>query len=188
MDDVNKEELDTSLESSATEQGTGEGNQEMVPKSVMLQRLKEVKEGTEKKIKEQLKTSGQEGQPPAQEGREQEKAKLRELIKEIDTDKEVEEKKALEELDKKISELKVIDPTLDEKALLDIIEKYELDSADKAFKIYNDLKAGQAPTIKPKLPTATKTSDEVKEQPFEPKTKGSLWDAAQKGLEKFGLK
>lgn len=145
------------------------------------------KEHFRTKLEEQLKTSGQGQKPPVQEGRELERAKLREMMTELEVEKEAEEKKALEELNSKISELKIIDPALDEKALLDIIEKYGVD-ADNAFKIYNDLKQGQVPKITPKIPTGTKTSDEVKEEIFQPKTKGSLWEAASEGLKKFGLK
>ena len=175
-DEIN-EELDTSGSSP-------EASEEGEP-NVPLSRLREEVD-KRKKLEEQLKTSTQEKTPP-DEGRLQEKAKLRETLAEIEADEEAEEKKALEGLNNKIGEFKVIDPTLDEKALLDIIEKYGVD-ADKAFKVYNDLKAGQAPIIKPKLPTATKTSDEVKEELFKPKARGSLWDAAQEGLKKFGLK
>ena len=178
MSDELNEELDTSGSSTETS-----GEEE--PK-VPISRLREEVD-KRKKLETQLKTSGQEQKPTTDEGRQQEKAKLREMMDELETEKSEEEKKALEELDKKIGELKIIDPTLDEKALLDIIEKYGVD-ADKSFKIYNDLKAGQVPKITPKLPTATKTSDELKEEPFVPKPRGSLWEAAQKGLEKFGLK
>ena len=179
-DELNPEEPETPTEPST--EPTGEKEEPKVP----LSRLREEVD-KRKKLETQLKTSGQEGQPPAQEGREQEKAKLRETLAELEAEKEAEEKKSLEELNAKIGEFKVVDPTLDEKALLDIIEKYGVD-ADKSFKIYNDLKAGQVPTIKPKLPTATKTSDEVKEELFQPEKTKSVWDAAQEGLKKFGLK
>ncbi len=163
-------------------ESTGEKEEPKVPISRLREEADKVK-----KLENQLKTSGQEQKPTTDEGRQQEKAKLRATMEEIEADKEAEEKKALEELDKKIGELKVIDPTLDEKALLDIIEKYGVNT-DGAFKVYNDLKAGQVPTIKPKLPTAAKTSDELKEEPFTPKPRGSLWEAAQEGFKKFGLK
>lgn len=161
---------------------TGEKEEPKVP----LSRLREEVD-KRKKLEEQLKTSGQEVKPLTDESRQKDMAELREKLEAIEAEKEVEEKKALEELDKKIGELKVIDPTLDEKALLDIVEKYGVD-ADKAFKIYNDLKQGQAPTIKPKLPSATKTSDEVKEELFQPQKVKSTWEAVQEGLKKFGLK
>ncbi len=173
-------------DSSTEKQGTDDEVPEMVPKAVFLQRLKEVKEGTEKRIKEELRTSGQESKPLDESGRHQEKAKLRELISEIGAEEEAEAKKAKEELDKKIDELRTLDPTLDEKSLLAIKEKYGVE-IDGAFKIYNDLKAGQAPIIKPKLPAATKTSDEVKEEIFEPSKVRTLHDAVQEGMKKFGL-
>ncbi len=161
---------------------TGEKEEPKVP----LSRLREEADKV-KKLEKQLGTSGQEVKPLTEEGRQKDLAELREKLEMIEADKEVEEKKALEELDKKIGELKVIDPTLDEKALLDIIEKYGVD-IDKSFKIYNDFKAGQAPIIKPKLPTAVKTSDEVKTEEFQPQKVKSTWDAVQEGLKKFGLK
>lgn len=178
MADEIKEELETSDSSLETS-----GEEE--PK-VPISRLREEVD-KRRKLEEQLKTSGQEQRQPIQEGREQEKAKLREMMTELEVEKEAEEKRALEELNSKISELKIIDTTLDEKALLDIIEKYGVD-ADKAFKIYNDLKQGQAPKITPKIPTGVKTSDEVKTEIFQPKTRGSLWSAANEGLKKFGFK
>lgn len=180
MADEILEEPETPTEPST--EPTGGKEEPQVP----ISRLREEVD-KRKKLEEQLKTSVQGQKPPVQEGRELEKAKLREMMTELEVEKEAEEKKALEELNSKVNELKIIDPALDEKAFFDIIEKYGVD-ADKAFKIYNDLKQGQVPKITPKIPTGTKTSDEVKEEIFQPKTRGSLWEAASEGLKKFGLK
>jgi len=84
-----------------------------------------------------------------------------------------------------MEDLREIDPTLDDKAIKDIIEKYGVD-VDGAFKIYNDLKGGKTPTIKPKMPKGSKTTDEVTEEPVDV-TKKSLHELVEQGLKKFGV-
>lgn len=168
----------------------GGKEEEQIPISRLRDEVDKRKEFEEKstKLEEQLRTLQEKDKTTLPDkGREDEKSHLRELISQLEEDKEKEESDALKAFDAKVEELKTLDPTIDEKALLDIIEKYELDSPDKAYKIYQDLKGGNAPVIKPKLPSSSKTTDDVKAEEFEPSKVKSTWEAVQQGLKKFGL-
>ena len=177
-----EEELDTSEESSTEETSEEEKTEGEEPK-VPLSRLREERD-KRKKLETELKTK-KEGEVPS-EGRKEGELTFGEKMEEYERQKGEKEAKALEEFNEKLEDLKEVDPTLDDKALSDIIEKYGVD-VDKAFKIYVDLKGGKAPTIKPKMPTGSKTTDEVKEEPAADVTKKSMHELVQDGLKKFGV-
>ena len=181
-DEKKEEELETSEESSTEETSKEEETKEEETK-VPLSSLRAERE-KRKKAEDQLKTK-KEGEEPS-DSREEGELTFGEKMEKYEKQKEEKEAKALEEFNEKLEDLKEVDPTLDDKALSDIIEKYGVD-VDKAFKIYVDLKGGKAPTIKPKMPTGSKTTDEVKEEPAADVTKKSMHELVQDGLKKFGV-
>ncbi len=195
MADEEKEKPETSSETSIEETGEEKekGNEDTgseepkIPLSRLRAESKKVKTLREELTK--LQTSGQDKETSTDDikGRKDEEARIRELIAKIGTEKTEEEKRVLSEYNSKIEDLKVIDPSLNVKQLEGIIEKYGFTDPDKAFKLYQDSKGGKTPVIKPKTLVSKKTSDDVKEEDFDATKVGSIHEAIQKGLKKFGV-
>jgi hypothetical protein len=179
-DETKQEELETSTDSSTE---TSEQKETKDEPKVPLARLRKE---TEKVKKLESEIREKEAKASKDEGRAEEDSGFSEKMARYEAEKARKEKEALDKFNAKIEELKVIEPSLNEEQLSDIIEKYGVD-LEKGFKIYQDLKSGQAPKIKPKMPSGPKTKDEVQKEEFEPAKVKSTWDAMKEGLKKHGL-
>jgi predicted RND superfamily exporter protein len=150
-----------------------------VEQQVPLSRLREEIQ-KRKEVEAKLQALPQAGQPDK-------KTEVRQLLEQIEADKQREEREAKEKFNNELAELKKIDPSLDDDAFQNIVTKYGFASTDKAFQFYQDLKKGQTPAIKPKLPVAPQTGDKVIEEEFDTSKAKNAYEAVKIGLKKFGL-
>ena len=178
------EEKPETLAESSTEK-TGEEKEEKVEEpKIPLSRLRQERD---KRKKLQTELSAKETKPPSEGRTDDEKTRLRETLKEIETERTTEEKKAEQEFDEEVEDYTVIDPTFTKTRATNLVDKYGV-NVEGAWKLHQDF-TGKPETAKPKSPNAPRTTDNIKAETIseEDIKKLSLEDIVQRAKDKAGL-
>ena len=170
----------------------GEGEPPKDEPKVPLSRLREERQKSVKLEKEleqlrQIQSGTKPSSPEDDKGRADEKARIRQALGEIQEEEAKEVETAEREFNTELADLKLADPTLDEQALIKVMEKFEIFNIDKAYQLYRELGKGKPnEPPKPKSPSAPRTSDETPKEPAEVRGK-TMMDLRQEVKREFGV-
>jgi len=165
---------------------TPEPKEYMIPKH-RFDEVNEKRKELERQLKEMSEKAKPDEDPSEVRARQYIRDQIKAVTEELSSQEENSKREAEEKLQEEIDTL-TPNPKFDEKAVLEFMNKHELYELPltKVFELWQTAGSMKSTKPKPKMPSALKTSDEVKKTPASSSDK-PLWQLVEEAKKNAGL-